>query len=204
MTLHIAAAGHARFGRVTLDRLMFRAIVPALLLPVIGAVVAILGTSNQSWDGGDGGPIMGLVVAVYLFVLLGSMTLNGWLLLRHPDSFALRTLPRRTALLLALLYGLLVVWIVLLALGIVGVAGFLFGGAIAALSIVSCVDAVVRRIQGSAGVAIASIGLSVSARVIGITYVVIAALAVARSAASQRGWTKARPAGFSVAPGLGG
>lgn len=160
------------------ERIMFASIVPALVLPAIAAVTAIIGTSNRPSDGELEGPIAGLVVAVYMFVLLGSMTLNGWLLLRHPQSYLARALPRRVAIVLAVLYGLIIVWIGLLAAGIVGTVGLAFGLALAAISIFVCGLAVARWSRHTGADPISEGALPRWARVIGIVYLVLAAASI--------------------------
>jgi MFS family permease len=160
------------------ERIMFASIVPALVLPAIAAVTAIIGTSNLPSDGELDGPIAGLVVAVYMFVLLGSMTLNGWLLLRHPQSYLIRALPRRVAIVLAVLYGLIVVWIGVLAAGIVGVIGIAIGLALAAISIFVCGLAVARWSRHTGAQPIGEKPLPRWARVVGVAYLVLAGVSI--------------------------
>jgi MFS family permease len=160
------------------ERIMFVSIVPALVLPAIAAVTAIIGTSNLPSDGELDGPIAGLVVAVYMFVLLGSMTLNGWLLLRHPQSYLIRALPRRVAIVLAVLYGLIIVWIGLLAAGIVGVIGMAIGLALAAISIFVCGLAVARWSRHTGAQPIGEQPLPRWARFVGIGYLVLAGVSI--------------------------
>ena len=68
------------------ERIMFASIVPALVLPAIAAITAIIGTSNLPSDGELDGPIAGLVVAVYMFVLgagLGMVMQNLTLIVQN-------------------------------------------------------------------------------------------------------------------------
>ena len=160
------------------ERMIFASLVPALALPAIAAVTAIIGTSRLPSDGELDGPIAGLVVAVYMFVLLGSMTLNAWLLLRHPLSYLTRALPRRVAIVLAVLYGLIVVWIGLLAAGIVGILGLVFGLALAAISIFVCGLAVARWSRHTGAQPIGEQPLPRWARVVGIAYLTLAGASV--------------------------
>jgi MFS family permease len=168
-----APASPSRF-----ERIIFASIVPALALPAIAAVTAIIGTSRLPSDGELAGPIAGLVVAVYMFVLLGSMTLNGWLLLRHPQSYLTRALPRRVAIVLAVLYGLIIVWIGLLAAGIVGIIGMAFGLALAAISIFVCGLAVARWSRHTGAQPIGEKPLPRWAQVVGIAYLVLAGISI--------------------------
>lgn len=158
------------------DRLAFASLVPALLLPVVAAVVAVIATSGRPSDGEMDDSINGLVIAVHLVVLLGSMTLNAWLMLRYPPSFSERALPRNLSILLATLYLLVVAWVVVIVAASIGGSSVLFGIAIASVSIAVCVAALVRRGHHSQVQARSSVGLTPVARALSIGYVVVGSL----------------------------
>lgn len=52
-----------------------------------------------------------LFISAFGYVLLGSMTLNAWLALRHPDSLYQRELPRALSIVYACLYLVEVLWL---------------------------------------------------------------------------------------------
>ncbi len=78
-------------------------------------------------------------------ILLGSMALNAWLLLRHAASWRVRALPDGLALMLVILWGLQVVGAVLVALTPFNVATIVFGVALMVMSIVVFIAAIARR-----------------------------------------------------------
>jgi hypothetical protein len=166
------------------DRAMLASVVPALLLPVIAAVTGVSGALLREALGGGSDGIAALVVAVYCFVLLGSMTLNGWLLLRHPQTLASGVATRPISIMLASLEGLLVIWIVLLAFGIIGAAALAFGVFIALLSIVLFVSALARHLRPGAAPRLESAALPQWARAAALTYLVAAVAALMFAIAS--------------------
>ncbi len=52
-----------------------------------------------------------LIFTSFGYVLLGSMTLNAWLALRHPESYRLRALPLHLSVVHAALYATAFVWL---------------------------------------------------------------------------------------------
>jgi hypothetical protein len=166
------------------DRVMLASVVPALLLPVITAVAGVTGALLRESLGGGSDGIAALVVAVYCFVLLGSMTLNGWLLLRHPQTFTSGVATRPISIMLASLEGLLVVWIVLLAFGIIGAVSLAFGVVLALLSIVLFVAALARHLKPGPAPRLAPAELPQWGRAAGLGYLVVAVAALMFTIAS--------------------
>ena len=166
------------------DRVMLASVVPALLLPVITAVVGVSGALVRESLGAGSDGIAALVVAVYCFVLLGSMALNGWLLLRHPRTLTSGIATRPISIMLASLEGLLVVWIVLLAFGIIGAAGLAFGVVLALLSIVLFVAALARHLAPGSAPRLESVSLPRWALATGLGYLVVAVAALMFALAS--------------------
>ncbi len=76
-----------------------------------------------------------LVVLFFQVPVVISMMINTWLLLRHPDSYHRRTLPRRLSISLVLLWGVLILWASLFPTNTTWLLGFLFGIAVMILSI---------------------------------------------------------------------
>lgn len=167
------------------DRLAFCSLGPALLLPVIAAVVAVIATTGRPSDGEMDDSINGLVIAVYMVVLLGSMTLNAWLLLRYPPSFTERALPRHLSIMIAALYLLVVAWMALVVVAPIGGSSLLFGFAIAGVSIAICVAALVRRGHAVTVPARVSVGIRPVARILCIVYIVVAAIALIAALVQQ-------------------
>ncbi|CAN5584240.1 hypothetical protein BH10ACT7_BH10ACT7_19770 [soil metagenome] len=164
----------SRLGQIALTL-----VVPALLLPVLAAsVLMIAQTSSWGVDNGVGG----IVVLVYLFVLLGSMTLNAWLLLRHPDTLSRRALPWASSAVLVALWGVLGLWTVLLGLPVPSeISGWLsivFAILGIVLSIVSFFLAASRRADTGDRTPLTEVPLGTRAQVILWVYLVIAALAL--------------------------
>ena len=93
------------------DRVMFWLLVPGVLLVAAVAIVLPLVPSSPSTSG------LWLVHLVFLYVLLGSVTLNAWLALRHPSSWTQRSVPRRIGQVQASLY------VAVLLFGAISVAG---------------------------------------------------------------------------------
>ena len=160
------------------DRLAFASLVPALPLPVVAAGVVVLVASNRPFDAAFDDGFNGLVIAVFLFVLLGSMTLNAWLLLRFPLSFADRALPRHIGVMLAILYALLVAWAVIAVVRRIDESSLVFACALIVASVAVCVAALVRRGRHAEKSARSVVGLTPAARVISIGYVAAAGLAL--------------------------
>jgi hypothetical protein len=163
-----------------IGRLAFHALVPSLLLPVIvtassyvRTIVSPSGAFDFDW----------LVIGAFCFVLLGSMTINSWLLLRHPESWRLRALPNGQAVVLLILWGLLVVATVLV--GLTRMEGFTIAFAMAlavaimVVSIVVFVFAVIRSRIRFATVPVTAVGVSPYAAVLGWGYLAITVIGVA-------------------------
>jgi hypothetical protein len=83
----VGAAAPSRLGRAA-----FALLLPAMALPAIGIGLAFWLPPLDLPDGGDRSITL-LAVGVFMFVLLGSMTLNAWLLLRQPAVWRSRSLP---------------------------------------------------------------------------------------------------------------
>lgn len=158
------------------DRLVFTSLAPAVLLPVAAAVIAVAVSSSRPADPDFDNTINSLIFAGYLAVLLGSMTLNAWLLLRHPSSLVDRALPRHLSVLLTALYALVIVWTALFVALPIGGASLVFGAIVAAVSIAICVAALVRRGNPVHVPARAAVALTRPARIVSVGYVVIAGL----------------------------
>jgi hypothetical protein len=90
---------------MTFRRVMFWALVPAVALMAEGlsALFFLAHPSQLSTV---------LFFAVFGYVLLGSMTLNAWLALRHPSSLERRELPLKLAVVHAVLYACAASWLV--------------------------------------------------------------------------------------------
>lgn len=168
------AAVESRLGKVALIL-----IVPALLLPVLAAAVLMIAqTSGRGVDNGVGG----IVIVVYLYVLLGSMTLNAWLLLRHPLTLSTRALPWASSVVLVTLWVVLGVWTVLLGLPvpseISGWLSIIFAILGIVLSIVSFFLAASRRADTADRTPLSEVHLGTRARAILWVYLVAAGLAL--------------------------
>jgi len=174
------------------ERVMLASLVPALFLPILAVVVGISGSLLREAAGGTEG-IWSLVIAVYMFVLLGSMTLNAWLLLRHPQTLVAAALPRRASVAVLVVEGLLLLWIVLLAIGIDAIAVVL-GAALAIASVVVFVLALRRYLDRGNEPARAQFELPGWARIVAAVYLALAVVAVLFAIASPfigLGWTDA-------------
>lgn len=158
-----------------IGRFAFFALIPSLLLPGVVTASALLGPAGQ--DGGFG-PIGGLVVGAFCLVLLGSMTLNAWLLLRHPETWRLRAYPRGVAIGLVVLWALLVVAAIVVAVLPLELYAFILGVPIMIVSIVVFVAAVARTRVKSAVAPVVAVGLSRYAIVLAIGFFVVVAWAV--------------------------
>lgn len=169
-----AATVESRLGRFALIL-----IVPSLLLPGMG--VAALLISQNSSSGIESG-VGGIALIVYLFVLLGSMTLNAWLLLRHPHTLSMRVLPRSSSVVLVALWALIVAWSVVLAAPMPSDVSDGLSLAFAVLgillSIISFFLAAARRVADGDRVPRESVELGQSARVIIWVFLVAAGLAL--------------------------
>lgn len=154
-----------------LDRAAFIAIVPALALPAIAATAAAYGESGSV---GVFSGLSSVIVAGFMFVLLGSMALNAWLLLRHPQTFAERAMPRAVTVPFALLISVLVVWSVALAAGSPSITLYGFALVVITLSIIVCVQAGIRQRHRMTVAGVTAATLPTAGRVLGIAYLVIA------------------------------
>lgn len=172
------------------DRVMLASLVPGLFLPVLAALAAIGGALLREVGGGAEG-IWSLVIAVYLFVLLGSMTLNAWLLLRHPRSLLTAALPRRLSIAVAVLHGLLLLWILLLLVGIDALS-VVFALALLIESVVVFVLAIRRYLDRGDEPAREEFALPGWGRIVAVVYLALAAAALLFAIASPLiglGWT---------------
>lgn len=99
------------------ERVMFATLVPALALPIVVATLALWVQPGPDDPNSDlGHLITGPMMGVFMTVLLGSMTLNAWLLIRRPVNLQSRSIPRRPGLVLVFLYVTTAVWILMLFL----------------------------------------------------------------------------------------
>ena len=96
--------------------MIFRRVMFWLLIPAIAVLAGILTAMNVLMTERRASIDM-LVLLVFGYVLLGSMTLNGWLALRHPDSLAVRALPLRLSFAHAVLYASMALWFTTIATG---------------------------------------------------------------------------------------
>lgn len=152
-----------------LGRAAFFAQIPALALPVIATAAAEAAVDATT-------VAVPLIVGSYMFVLLGSMTLNGWLLLRHPLSFAERALPPLAAYPFVALVVVVVGWSATLLAGLFAPSAFVFGVVAAALSIVVCAASLDRLRKRNPVPRADAVALPRWGRIIGIAYLVIAAV----------------------------
>lgn len=158
-----------------LGRFAFKALIPSLLLPVL-ATIASLGTLVLGFA--TVGGFDWLVVGVFCAVLLGSMALNGWLLMRHPESWRLQALPHGIAIALCILWGLLVVGAVLVAFTTFNPGTIIIGVGIMVISIVIFVMALIRKFIKVAVVPEVAVGLTGYAKAIGWGYLVVVAITI--------------------------
>ncbi len=151
-----------------IGKFAFYALIPSLLLPLIVTLLSIrLGTSVD-W----------LVVAVFCLVLVGSMALNGWLLLRHSETWRLRAFPAGIAVMLLILWGLLVVGGIVVATTSLNPGTIAIAIALMVLSIVVFVAALIRKTIKTAVVPEVAVGLSRYGAVLGWGYLVAALIGV--------------------------
>lgn len=168
-------------------RFAFRALVPALLLPAVIVLMSLLrvmgiqlGASGVDW----------LVTTVFCFILLGSMTLNTWLLLSTPQTWQQRALPPALSIALIVLWSLEVVLaLVLPALGS-GTVSVVIAVLIMLASIVVFLFAFVRRLVRVASVPVTAVGLSRYSAVLGWGYLALTAVSVIGAAVASLagGW----------------
>ncbi len=124
---------------MTFGRIMFWSLVPGLAL-LVGVLTLMQFIPDCKLDS-----LSKAVASTFGFVLLGSMTLNAWLVLRHQRSYATRALAQHLASVHAALYLCIVVWLVTLSLqgstasALVSWAQILVAVALMALSIASFV-----------------------------------------------------------------
>lgn len=174
------------------DRVMLASLVPGLFLPVLAVLAAIAGALVREVAGGSEG-IWSLVIAVYLFVLLGSMTLNAWLLLRHPRSLLTAALPRRLSIAVAVLHGVLLLWVLLLLVGI-DVLSVVFAVVLLIDSVVVFLLAIRRYLDRGDEPAREAFALPGWGRIVAVVYLALAAVAILFALASPfvgAGWTDA-------------
>lgn len=155
-------------------RFAFSALIPSLLLPVL---VTISSFATLAFGIATVGGFDWLVVGVFCAVLIGSMALNGWLLLRHPESWRLRALPNGIAIALCILWGLLIVGAVLVAFTTFNPGTIAIGVGIMVISTVIFVMAIIRKfIVKVAVVPEVAVGLTRYAAAIGWGYLVVVAI----------------------------
>src|SRR5690606_16553914 len=111
---------------------VFAALIPSVVLPAITGIAAVVGGLREGVEDG----ITGLVIVTFVFVTLGSMVLNAWLLLRHPLALRQRAFPRRISVTLVVLWVLLLGWAAVLFPRI-GDLNLLFAAAIVVVSIIA-------------------------------------------------------------------
>lgn len=158
-----------------IGKFAYHALVPSLLLPVIVVLLGFLGAAERAamYD------FTGIVIAIFGFVLAGSMTLNTWLLMRHPESWRLRALPK------GLSVQLVILWVLLILLGVVvyfttlNLGSFVLAFALMILSVIVFVFTMMRRGVRTAVAPVVAVGPELYWRVIGIAYLVLVVLDVA-------------------------
>jgi len=156
----------------SVGRLVFRGLVPALLLPAIAAVAAVAAVTRELGSI-PSAQVTALSIVAYLVVLLASMSFNAVLLLRNPSSLTTGTLPNRVAWAQLAQWALILAWSIALVAGRLGVEVVVFGGVIAAASVVVCVLAAARRRMPVAPVA--EFDLPRGVRVILLAYLALGA-----------------------------
>ena len=166
-----------------LGRFVLRGLVPALVLPVLAVVASELGSLLFPKSGLDV-VVLRIALAAYLFVLLGSMTLNAWLLLRHPATLATRALPHSTAVVQLAQWVLIVACCGVLVSSDISVAIVVLGLVVAALSIVVCAQALARARNRGGGAPLTELTLSRGARVTALAYLALTTGAFAFTALS--------------------
>jgi hypothetical protein len=160
---------------MTLGRFAFHALLPSLLLPVIVTLSALLGGIVNPQGGVN---IEWLVIGAFCAVLLGSMALNAWLLLRHTESWRLQALPNGLAVMLVILWGLQVVGAVVVALTRFSPVTVGFGIALMVMSVVVFVAAIARKFMKTAAAPVVAVGLSTYGKALGWGYLVLVALTI--------------------------
>lgn len=113
------AVVRARYGNPMNERTLAGRIAFWLLLPSLFAMAIAIGLLADVSGHAPGarmlsGPLLFLAVIV-LFVLLSSMTFQTLLIVRRPQTLTVRSLPTRIALLQFMLYGVVALWVTLLA-----------------------------------------------------------------------------------------
>ena len=96
-----------------LGTIVLRMLVPALVLPALAAAAAVAGDDLHPTTAASTNVWL-LAALVYLFILLGSMTLNAWLLLRHPGTFSDSELPTAVSAAQLTQWMVVVIWSFLL------------------------------------------------------------------------------------------
>lgn len=157
-----------------LDRVALLLLVPATVVLPVGIVAATVFSAN-AYRSSQG--LAGVVSIVFTFILLGSMTLHSWVLLRRPSTFVSRVLPHRVAVVHVILWALIVLMIIALALGLIPLVPIGIGAAIAIVSLVSFAHVVGSRELSDAR-ALTSLDLSPMARVLCWAYLIAAAIAL--------------------------
>ena len=95
------------------ERVMFVTLLPALALPIIAGAIAYsplpdpVGEAESSL----GNAIGYWALTVFTFLLLTSMTLNAWLLLRRHENLSTKSIPSSVGFALLVLYGTLGAWL---------------------------------------------------------------------------------------------
>lgn len=167
-----------------LGRVALVLLVPCLLLPIITGAAVILVAILGGIDRGVGG----IILVVYLFVLLGSMTLNAWLLLRHPHTLSRRALPWASSVVLVVIWGTLIIWMIVLVAQVPSpLADWLALGFAVVLILASTVSfflAASRGIDPVDRVPFASLELGTHARVV-LWIVIVASVLAMLSYAAQ-------------------
>ena len=100
------AEAPSRLGRVA-----FALLIPAIVLPAIGIGLGFWLPPADLPDGGDRSITL-LAVGVFMFILLGSMTLNAWLLLRRPVVWRSRSLPIAVSIIHLAIVAVVAAWVV--------------------------------------------------------------------------------------------
>ena len=158
------------------ERVMFATLVPALALPIAMATLALwVQPGPDSSDPLD--EYVGfLILGVFHMVLLGSMCLNAWLLVRRPVNLEYRSVPRTPGYALVVLYFTVTLWIAsIFILPLTAGAFWFFAPAVMIESIVVCVLIGTSRRPSSAKFAE---GLASGARWGVAVYLIVAIVAV--------------------------
>jgi hypothetical protein len=178
------ASSGAPVSTQAFDRLMFRLLLPGLLLPCVLTLTATL-IASQPATGPAGNStdrsIFSLVIGVFLFVQLGSQVLSGWILLRRPASFYNRTLRRYTGVLYAISYGLQLAWLAVIFVDLASPLGLAFGPALAIVSTMIGFTLVAEKALWHAGESapVSAAPLAIAPRIILVGYLAVSAIAFA-------------------------